>query len=92
MKIYSFDGKANVTGTRIQSARKSLGLSQDALAARMQLENIEISQKAISRIEKQERFVSDYELRAFARVLHVTVEWLLDEIPLHQGNTQKEPL
>ncbi len=79
MKIYAFDGRANVTGTRIQLARKSLGLSQDALAARMQLENIEISQKAISRIEKQERFVSDYELRAFARVLHVDVEWLWGE-------------
>lgn len=79
MKIYAFDGRANVTGPRIQLARKSLGLSQDALAARMQLENIEISQKAISRIEKQERFVSDYELRAFARVLHVDVEWLWGE-------------
>ncbi len=89
MKIYAFDGKANVTGTRIHLARKSLGLSQDALAARMQLENIEISQKAISRIEKQERFVSDYELRAFARVLHVTVEWLLDEDSAAPGETSE---
>lgn len=85
MKIYAFDGKANVTGIRIHQARKALGLSQDALAARMQLENIEISQKAISRIEKQERFVSDYELRAFARVLHVDVEWLLDEASTAPG-------
>ena len=35
----------------------------------MQLRNIEISQKVISRIEKQERFVADYELLAFSEVL-----------------------
>jgi hypothetical protein len=43
----------------------------------MQLDNIEVTQKIISRIERQERFVTDYELLYFAKVLNVTVEWLL---------------
>ena len=78
MKIYNYEGKANVVGPRICEARKQRHLSQDMLAAKMQLENIEISQKVISRIEKQERFVADYELLAFAKVLNVDINWLLN--------------
>lgn len=44
----------------------------------MQLNNIEISQKVISRIEKQERFVTDYELLVFSQVLGVNVYELLE--------------
>ena len=77
MKIYNYDGKANIIGPQLKSARKNKRLSQEELAIKMQLENIEISQKVISRIEKQERFVTDYELMAFARVLNVNVYWLL---------------
>lgn len=77
MKIYDYAGKANIIGLRLRSARKDMKMSQDELAVKMQLENIEISQKTISRIEKQERFVTDYELLAFSQVLHVSVYWLL---------------
>lgn len=77
MKIYDYAGKANIIGPQLKSARKSKRLSQEELAAKMQVENIEISQKVISRIEKQERFVTDYELLTFAQVLNVNVYWLL---------------
>lgn len=73
MKIYDYDGKANIVGKRILELRKKQKLSQEALAAKMQLNNIEISQKVISRIEKQERFVTDYELLIFSRVLGVNI-------------------
>ena len=43
----------------------------------MQLNNVEISQKVISRIEKQERFVTDYELLVFSRVLDMDIYKLL---------------
>lgn len=79
MKIYNYKGKANLVGPQIHKGRKDKHLSQDNLAAKMQLENIEISQKVISRIEKQERFVADYELIAFAKVLNVDISWLLEE-------------
>ncbi|MBO5292481.1 MAG: helix-turn-helix transcriptional regulator [Lachnospiraceae bacterium] len=77
MKIYNYDGKANIVGPQIRAARKSLKLSQDELAAKMQLNNVEISQKVISRIEKQERFVTDYELLVFSRVLDIDIYKLL---------------
>lgn len=69
MKIYHYEGKANIVGTKIREARLKQKLSQEELAIKMQLRNIEFSQKVISRIEKQERFVADYELLAFSEVL-----------------------
>jgi transcriptional regulator with XRE-family HTH domain len=77
MKIYNHDGKANMIGPRLCEARKNMHYSQELLATKMQLEKIEVTQKIISRIERQERFVTDYELLYFAKVLNVTVEWLL---------------
>lgn len=77
MKIYNYDGKANIIGKKIKSIRKEKKMSQDTLAAKMQLENIELSQKGISRIESQERFVTDYELYTFSKVWNVDIYSLL---------------
>ena len=52
-------------------------MSQDVLAIKMQLENIDMSQKLINRIEMQERFVADFELLTFAKILDVDIKWLL---------------
>ena len=73
MKIYKPDGKCNISGCNVRNAREKAGLSQEELAAKMQLNSIELSQKAISRIEKQERFVTDYELLVFASVFGVEI-------------------
>ncbi len=81
MKIYDYEGKANIIGPNLKKARVEQKLSQEALAAKMQLKNIEVSQKVISRIEKQERFVTDYELLAFSDVLKLDIYELLGVIP-----------
>ncbi len=47
------------------------------LAARMQVEGVQISQKAVSRIESGERVVADYELLILSKVLGVPLEWLM---------------
>ena len=59
---------------RIREGKK---LSQEQLAAWLQLEGLSINQKAISRIETGERVVADYELLYLAMVLRVRVEDLL---------------
>lgn len=46
----------------------------------MQVAGVAIGREAISRIETGDRFVTDYELVIFARVLGVTVEWLTGDI------------
>ena len=80
MKIYGYMGRRNLCGQRIKEARKREGLSQDQLAARMQVEGIQINQRAVSRIETGDRVVADYELLYFAKVLKVELNWLLENV------------
>lgn len=77
MKIYDYNGKKNICGEKIRQARAKKRLTQDNLAAKMQIEGIIIERDSISRIELGTRFVPDYELPIFARVLNVSIEWLL---------------
>lgn len=77
MKIYDYNGKKNISGDRIREARQKKRLSQSDLAARMQVEGVVIERDSISRIEIGTRFVPDYELPVFARILDVSVDWLL---------------
>ena len=79
LKIYDFDGKKNISGDRIHQARTAMRLSQNDLAARMQVEGVSIEREAISKIETGDRFVADYELKVFARILGVSVDWLLTQ-------------
>lgn len=78
MKLYTFQGRCNLSGKRVRLAREQAGLSQEQLAAKLQVEEINVTQKAISRLETGLRVVPDYELPALAKVLQVSVLWLLD--------------
>ncbi len=77
MKIYSYNGRKNISGDRIREARQKLKMSQADLAAQMQVEGIIIERDSISRIEIGTRFIPDYELPVFSKVLKVSVEWIL---------------
>jgi transcriptional regulator with XRE-family HTH domain len=77
LKIYDFNGKKNISGDRIREARLKKRLSQSDLAAQMQVEGIIIERDSVSRIEIGTRFIPDYELPFFAKVLGVSVDWLL---------------
>lgn len=77
MKIYDYNGKKNISGDRIREARQKLRLSQVDLAARMQVEGIMIERDSVSRIEIGTRFIPNYEIPLFAKVLHVSSDWLL---------------
>lgn len=77
MRIYDFEGKKNISGDRIHQARTAMRLSQADLAARMQVNGVGIEREAVSKIETGDRFVTDYELMVFAKVLGVSVEWLI---------------
>ena len=45
----------------------------------MQTQGITLERDSISRIEIGTRFVTDYELKIFAKVLGVSMEWLIAE-------------
>ena len=78
MKIYAYHEKKNVSGEKIRQVRHMKRMSQSALAAKMQVEGV-LERDSISRIESGERFVADYELQVFAKVLGVDVKWLLND-------------
>ena len=77
MKLLTMDGKCNACGVRVRLAREKSGLSQEALAAKIQLEGHALTQKAISRIETGDRVVPDYEIPLLAKALDVDPLWLL---------------
>ncbi len=79
MKIYLYKKRKNLCGERIREARMKQRFSQSDLAARMQIEGVLLERDSISRVEIGTRFVTDYELKIFARVLKVKLEWLLEE-------------
>ena len=65
-------------GSHFPHYRKSL------IAIKMQLENVEMSQKIISRIEKQERFVTDYELLTLLKILKINTSDLVNLLELNE--------
>lgn len=77
MKLYNYHEKSNISGERIRIAREKLHISQEQLAAKMQIEGFDINQKSISRIETGLRVVPDYEVPYLAKALNVSVLWLL---------------
>ena len=77
MKIYDFNGKKNICGERVKEARKRAGISQENLAAKLQIEGVIIERDSVSRIEIGTRFVADYELVALCRILGVSTDYLL---------------
>ena len=77
MKKISFNNDKNVIHERLRYYRKLRGLSQEQVVAKMQTMNVNIDQQALSRIEKNCRIVTDYELACFCKVLNVTERELL---------------
>lgn len=77
MVISKYNGACNYSGKRIRIARKKKKLSQEKLAALIQLKGLDINQKAISRIENGIRVIPDYELLFFSSELNVSILWLL---------------
>mgnify|MGYP002075205197 CR=1 FL=1 len=78
-KNRSIDGKLNVCGSKIASLRKMVRprMSQRMLADWLQLAGLDLDKNAISKIEAGQRFVTDIELNAFARLFGVSVDELL---------------
>jgi len=68
----------NLCGKRVKLARIEKDMKQVDLSAALSVDyDIEISQKAISRLERGVRPVNDVELVALSKLLGVTTTWLL---------------
>ena len=71
----------NIVGPRVRQARRAREprLTQNKLAAILQLRGIDLDRTAITKIERQQRTVTDVELVALAAALGVSSSWLLGE-------------
>lgn len=76
MKIYDYKGRKNLCGDRVKEARARRKITQEDLAARLQIEGVTMERDSVSRIEIGTRFVTDYELVVLSRVLGMSMEWL----------------
>ena len=61
----------------MRQTRERENLSQEQLAAKLQLAGLNITQKAVSRMETGKRVIADFELPYLADVLDVTIYYLL---------------
>ena len=71
------DGRNNICGLHIATARKAQKLSQRMLADRLQLLGLDVDKNAVQRIEAGLRFVTDIELVALSKALSLPFEKLL---------------
>ena len=78
-KNKSTNGSHNLCGQKIYELRRAVGsrFSQNELAKKLQLEGLDLDKNAIQRIEAGKRFVTDIELKAFAKCFGVTADELL---------------
>ena len=71
----------NILGPHIRQARLRLSpeMSQADLAAKLSVRGLALDRVTITRIENGKRFLRDFEIRAIARVLRVSVAFLFRE-------------
>ena len=79
IKIYWMGNAKNIIGPKVRTLRTEKRLTQAALAQQMQLLGIDCTDLTILRIESGKRFVPDYEIKALAKILQVSYEYLLDD-------------
>lgn len=79
MNRNKYNENHNIIHDRLKQLRKAAHLSQEQLAAQMQLRNVNIDQQTISLIEHNKRFTSDYEVACLCDIFQVSPEELLGD-------------
>ena len=69
----------NIIGDNVRKYRLKRRLSQNQLSIRLETYAIYICRGSVSRIERHKRRVTDFELKALAEVLRVTVADMFQE-------------
>ena len=79
MEKFKVNERRNVCGKKLKKVRMIKGVSQESVAVKIQLSGLDITQKAISRMETGKRLVADYELKYLADALGISVRDLFEE-------------
>ena len=70
-------GERNIVGARIEARRKEINMKQKDLLTQLQINGIDLNASGLSKLEGQLRYVTDFELVAIAKVLGVSIDWLV---------------
>ena len=76
IKLRHRSNAVNVIGPQVKQIRESKGLTQEALAARCNVLNWNISRGTLAKIEAQVRRVTDEEAVLLAKALKVSIKQL----------------
>ena len=73
--------RRNIIGARVRLARKAARplITQADLAARLQIQGLQLERATISKIETGYRIVTDIEISMIAKELGVSINWLFGE-------------
>lgn len=68
-----------IVGKKVKQLRKKKGWSQEILSIKLELLGIHVCRGSISKIENQNRVVTDEELYGLAKVFNVPIDELFKE-------------
>lgn len=77
MKLVIDSDIRNIIGPRLKTVRLSNKLTQQQLSAKLETMAVYVDRASLSKIERQKRIVTDYELLALCKILKVSPNWML---------------
>ncbi len=77
MKKITFSDRKNVIAETLRLYRVQNHLTQQQVAAKMQVLGVNMDQQMISKIESNSRIVTDYELACFCHILNIEPNQIL---------------
>lgn len=80
-RLRTQDNGKNIISGRLTALRENCGYSQRDLADKLQLADFDVDKNMITRIETNNRYVSDFEIKALSEFFGVSYSFLLDGIP-----------
>ena len=69
----------NLAGKYVKEIRESLGMTQEQLAVKLEVAGWRVDRFLVSRIERGERQLLDFEVQLIAKVLKVSIAELFGE-------------
>jgi len=76
---------ANDIGPNVRKLRIRLGLTQEQLAAKLQINGSDMTRQVVANIEARRRRVYEHQIRLLMKVLHCTLDELFFGIPPAQS-------
>lgn len=78
-KSRSKTGDKNLIAVKLIELRREHKLSQRDLASKLQLAGYDMDKNIITRIENNQRYVADFELKALTEIFQVSYDYLIED-------------